>query len=140
MVKHTSFIHLLITFLLGLAAAIDLPNCNAADFFKILPLVPQEAYIINLNTLFAGYNLNFNATVDPDIAKYVQLGSKVTQQNQEFPDTPFDGLKNCHLEHERNGWGQQFIAMSQKESTTMIHYGILPNDQKVPVINKDIMV
>jgi len=53
--------------LLTASQAIDLPNCRTSDFFKVLPLIPEEAYIINLNSIFAGYNLQFNATVDPDL-------------------------------------------------------------------------
>ena len=61
-------------FLLTVILAIDLPNCRTFDFFNILPLVPEEAYIINLNSIFAGYNLRFNATVDPDLQKYIKVG------------------------------------------------------------------
>jgi len=56
------------------AAAINLPNCHSSEFLRVLPLVPEEAFIINLNSLFTGYNLRFNASVDPDIEKYVELG------------------------------------------------------------------
>lgn len=55
----------------------SLPNCHASEFFQLLPLVPEEAYILDLSTLFQGYNLQFNVTADPDILPYVQVGQKI---------------------------------------------------------------
>lgn len=98
--------------LIATALTIDLPNCRTADFFKILPLVPDEAYIINLNSIFAGYNLQFNASVDPDLQKYVKVGNKITHLNDSFPDVPFLGLKSYHLSKLGNSWGSQFIALT----------------------------
>jgi hypothetical protein len=54
-----------------------LPNCHSSEFFQILPLVPEEAFIMDLSTLFQGYNLQFNVTADPDILPYVKIGEKI---------------------------------------------------------------
>ena len=126
--------------LLTLSLTIDLPNCRTADFFKILPLVPEEAYIINLNSIFAGYNLNFNATVDPDLQNYVKVGQKITHLNDSFPDVPFLGLKSYHLSHLGNSWGSQFIALTERGDRTLVHFGILSANSSVPVINNYINV
>ena len=91
---------------------ISLPNCHSSDFLKILPLVPDEGFIINLNSLFTGYNLDFNATVSPDIEKYINIGKKIKQLNNSYPDVPFLGLKSYHLTQQGNSWGSQFIALT----------------------------
>ena len=122
------------------ASPIALPNCHSADFLKVLPLVPEEAYIINLNSLFTGYNLRFNASVDPDLRKYVDLGEKVRELNSSYPDVPLAGVKSYHLSSVGNSWGPQFIALTERGDKTLVHFGILSDNVSVPVINNYVTV
>ena len=40
-------------------ASDPIPRCQAGFYYKTLPLIANEAAILNLDTLFDGYNLNF---------------------------------------------------------------------------------
>lgn len=50
------------------------------------------------------------------------------------------GLKTSHLTKIGNSWGQQFITLSQKGGKVVVHYGILNDNTRVPVINNYIIV
>lgn len=120
--------------------SIQLPQCQTSSFYKTLPLVPDESYIMDLDSFFGGYNLEYTVLADASIQKYISLNSKFRKQKEEFPDVPMIGLKSSHLTKVGNSWGQQFITLSQKGGKTMVHYGILNDNSTVPVINNYITV
>lgn len=126
--------------ILTTANSIVLPQCQASSFFKTLPLVPDESYIMDLDSFFGGYNLNYTVVADPTIQKYISLRSKIKKQKEEFPDEPMTGLKSYHLSRIGNSWGQQFVTLSQKGGRIVLHYGILNDNTTVPVINNYIVV
>jgi hypothetical protein len=126
--------------ILSSTSALPLPQCQTSPFYKTLPLVPNESYIMNLDSFFGGYNLEYTVLVDQSIRKYISLSSKLRKQKEEFPDIPMTGLKSSHLTKVGNSWGQQFITLSQKGSKTVVHYGILNDNTTVPVINNIITV
>lgn len=43
--------------LLALVCSVQLPQCQTSDFYKTLPLVVNETFIMNLDSFFGGYNL-----------------------------------------------------------------------------------
>lgn len=52
---------LVVLLLVGLVySAKPVPKCQAKPYYKVLPLIPQESAILNLDNIFDGYNLNFN--------------------------------------------------------------------------------
>jgi len=50
------------------------------------------------------------------------------------------GLKSYHMEKKGNSWGQRFIAMTEQNDKTVVHFGILSINESVPVINNFITV
>jgi hypothetical protein len=130
----------IITLLLVATQGIDLPHCQTTAFYKTLPLVANESYIMDLDSFFGGYNLDYSVKADPTIQKYVTLKDKMRKQKEEFPDVPMSGLKSAHLTKIGNTWGQQFITLSQRSGKTLVHYGILNDNTTVPVINNYIVV
>ena len=126
--------------LLALACSVQLPQCQTSDFYKTLPLVANETFIMSLDSFFGGYNLEYTTDADPALQKYISLNSKYKLQKEEFPDVPMLGLKTSHLTKVGNNWGQQFITLSQTAGKVVVHYGILNDNTRVPVINNYINV
>ena len=135
-----TFTFIIILSIIASANCIALPQCQTSDFYKTLPMVPNETYIMNLDSFFGGYNLDYKVTADSTIRKYISLNDKMRKQKEEFPDVPMTGLKTYHLTKMGNTWGQQFITLSQKAGKTIVHYGILNDNTTVPVINNYIPV
>jgi hypothetical protein len=134
------FLTVLIATLLSTLRSAPLPQCQTSAFYSTLPLTPDESSILNLDSIFGGYNLNYSLEADPNVLKYLTLGSKTRKLKQEFPDVPLSGLKSYHLQKIGNGWGQRFIALGEKNDRTLVHYGILSSNESVPVINNVIKV
>lgn len=67
---------LIITLLVASTQAIDLPHCQTTDFYRTLPLVANESYIMDLDSFFGGYNLDYSVKAAPAIQKYITLKDK----------------------------------------------------------------
>lgn len=48
---------IIILVLLPSRSALPLPQCQTSSFYKTLPLVSNESYIMDLDSFFGGYNL-----------------------------------------------------------------------------------
>jgi hypothetical protein len=70
----------------------------------------------------------------------VKVGEKITQLNESYPDVPLLGLKSHHLEHAGNSWGPQFIVLTERGERSLVHFGILADNDSVPVINNYVTV
>lgn len=59
--SHPSIPLLLLFFLLLLLTheSKPIPKCASNSYYKIHPLIPNESAILNLDTVFSGYNLTF---------------------------------------------------------------------------------
>jgi hypothetical protein len=62
--------------------AIQLPQCQTSAFYKTLPLVANETFIMDLDSFFGGYNLQYTTVADQSIQKYISLGSKFKKQKE----------------------------------------------------------
>jgi hypothetical protein len=76
--KKLIFISVLIAF----THTLILPNCQTNDFYKILPLTPNEAYYLDMANIFTGYNLRFDVNADADLQKYLKLTNKIGLQKE----------------------------------------------------------
>ena len=139
-VCSTTLQYIIILSIIAFAQTIALPQCQTSDFYKTLPMVANETYIMNLDSFFGGYNLEYKVTANSTIQKYISLNNKTRKLKEELPDVQMTGLKTYHLSKIGNTWGQQFITLSQKAGKTIVQYGILNDNTTVPVINNYITV
>lgn len=86
------------------------PICQQPSVhLKSLPISLHEMQTYNMNDFFYGLNLEFNLSESaPD---FVRLSQKLRlNKNQSILQT---GLKNYHLEHRENSWGNNLITLSE---------------------------
>ncbi len=80
MKRNTTKLALILVAIVAVSQAIQLPQCQASSFFKTLPLVPNESFIMNLDSFFGGYNLQYTTEADDLIKNYITLNNKFWKQ------------------------------------------------------------
>lgn len=60
MVKQKLFyLFIALILMMGANCVKPVPKCQPKFFYRTLPMIPNESAILNLDSLFEGYNLNF---------------------------------------------------------------------------------
>ena len=116
-----------------------IPKCKTGFYYRTLPLIADESAILRLDSIFNGYNLNYNLSGQEEWKDYITLGEKM-KGKKEVPDVPMVGLKNYHIQRKGNAWGKSFIALAERGERTYVHFGILNNNESAPIINLYISV
>ena len=102
------------TFLIILVGAIlcagPTPKCKQNFYYHTLPLIADESAILNLDSLFDGYNLDYSLQGSEEWKQYLKLGEKMHLNKQEIPEVPLLGIKSHHLQRLGNSWGPSFIV------------------------------
>jgi hypothetical protein len=73
-------------------------------------MIANESAILNLDSLFDGYNLNFSLQGHQEWSKSITLSEKRRLLKKEMPNNPLVGLKSYHLEKIGNSWGTSFVV------------------------------
>ena len=107
--RNLVFLALIITLAAAIAPA---PKCKPNLYYRTLPLIADEAAILNLDTIFSGYNLDFTLEGADEWKQYISMSEKMHLNKEEIPDTPMLGLKSHHLQRVGNSWGSAFIVLS----------------------------
>ena len=99
MIRGYLLLSLVVLSVLGAKAPI--PYCVAKPEFKEVPLSLGEQMIVNLDTLFSGYNLDISLASKNSFAI---LNKKITELDR--PDGYFPNIISHYVEHNGNNWGK----------------------------------
>jgi len=89
-----------------------------------------------MNDIFHGYNLNITI---PDKPEFVYIRDKVTKLKTAEKAQP--GLRNYHLGHEGNQWGNTLVTISVEDNSTRLRWGVSQvNSSTIPDLTNDLII
>lgn len=99
------------------------------------PISLQEVQTYNMNNIFSGYNLNITV---PQAPKFVYLRDKMVK-TKDYPKMQ-GGLKNYHLGHNGNEWGDTLITLSEEGNVSKIRWGVATVNNTIPDLSNEVIV
>ena len=65
-----------------IVAAGPSPRCKPNFYYHTLPLIAEESAILNLDSLFDGYNLEYSLEGSDEWSEYLKMGEKIHLNKQ----------------------------------------------------------
>jgi len=121
---------------LAAASKAPVPTCNAPDVtLGQFPISLHETQTYNMNDIFTGYNLNMSIPVKPN---FVYIREKLVKTQESLKAQP--GLRNYHLDHNGNKWGNTLVTISVNGNSTILRWGATTNVSTIPDLSNEATV
>lgn len=119
------------------ASKAPVPTCNSPKINLLdFPISLHETQTYNMNDIFSGYNLNLTIPTKPS---FVNIREKISKL-KDFPRQQ-PGLRNYHLDHNGNNWGNTLVTLSTDGNNSVLRWGASPaNSSVIPDLENNVTV
>jgi hypothetical protein len=118
------------------ASKVPVPTCTSPKVaLQDFPISLHETQSFDMNDVFSGYNLNITIPTKPEFVflreKLFKLKSAPLNQS---------GLRNYHLSHEGNVWGNTLVTLSVFGNNTVLRWGAAAANESIPQLTEEAIV